>query len=94
MGILRAKFKRISKGSKNSDRALMGRDSKLECRHCGKSGHRAENFWGKPENRTKLEEWKRINYDHGNSTVKCYKCGKLGHMKSNCPENDDSAQFC
>ena len=31
MSILRAKFKWILKGSNTSDRALMGRDSKLEC---------------------------------------------------------------
>ena len=54
MSILRAKFKRISKVSDTSDRALMGRDSKLECHHCGKSGHRTENCWSKPEHRTKM----------------------------------------
>ena len=50
MSILREKFKRISKGSDTSDRELMGWDSKLECRHCGKYGHRAENCWSKPNN--------------------------------------------
>ena len=54
MSILRAKFKRILKGSDTSDRALMSRDSKLECRNCGKSGHMAKNCWGKPENRSKM----------------------------------------
>ena len=35
MSILRAKFKRISKGSDTSDRVLMEQDSKLDCRYCG-----------------------------------------------------------
>ena len=56
MSILREKFKRISKGPDTSDRALMDQDSKLECPHCGKSGHRAENCRSKHVNWSKIEE--------------------------------------
>ena len=53
--ILREKFKRISKGSDTSDRTLMGQHSKLEVRHCGKSGHRVEICWSNLENKSKME---------------------------------------
>ena len=90
MSILRAKFKWISKGSDTSNRALMGWDSKLECRHCGKSGHRAENCWSKPENCSKMEDWKGKNNDRGNSggssgyKPKCHICGETGHQQYQC----------
>ena len=78
MGILRAKFKRILKGFDTSNMLLMGRDSQLECRNCGKSGHRAENCWSNPENRTKMEDWKNKNNDGGSSgyKLKCHICGQ------------------
>ena len=84
MSILREKFKIILKGSDASDNALMGRDSKLECPHCGKSGHRADNCWSKPENKSSMEEWKRTNNYHGNnsgSSGKCHICGETGHRQ-------------
>ena len=89
MGILTAKFKRILKGSDTSDRALMVWDSKFECRHCGKSGHRAENCWSKPENRSKMEDWKKKNSDGGSSgsseqKPKCHICGETGHRQYHC----------
>ena len=86
MSILRATFKRVSKGSDTSDRLLMSWESKLECRHCGKSGHRAENCWIKPENCSKMEEWKNKNNDGGSSGYKpkCHICGETGHRQYQC----------
>ena len=64
----------------------MGRDSKLYFRHCGKSGHRAENCYGKPENRTKMEDWKKKNNDGGSLgyKLKCHICGETGHRQYQC----------
>ena len=86
MSILRAKFKRILKGSDTSDRALIGWNSKLECCHCGKPGHRAENCWSKPKNWTKMEDWKKNNNDGGSSGYKpkCHICGETGHRQYQC----------
>ena len=53
--MLRAKYKRLQRNSGTSDRALMGTDSKLECRHCGKNGHKYSDCWTFPENKSRME---------------------------------------
>ena len=88
--MLRAKYKWLQRNSETSDRALIGTDSKLECRHCGKNGHRTSDCWTFPENKSKMESWKQRNSNGGNyskggsSQMTCHICNEKGHKSYQC----------